>query len=93
MKYLNALVVLLCCFPSFLIHGQIANKQPNILLIYTDDHRYSGIRALMQQEVETPNLDQLIAEGVSFDKTYLMGLLREPLVPLVGYAFNRQTSI
>lgn len=73
MKYLKALVALLCCFPSFLIHGQIANKQPNILLIYTDDHRYSGIRALMQQEVETPNIDQLIAEGVSFDKTYLMG--------------------
>ncbi len=52
-------------------HGQ--QQSPNVLVIYTDDHRYSGIQALAQQAVHTPNLDALAAEGVVFENAYLMG--------------------
>ena len=48
-------------------------QQPNVLMIYTDDHRYSGIHALGQQMVKTPNIDKLAHEGISFSNTYLMG--------------------
>ncbi len=48
-------------------------KKPNILIIYTDDHRYSGVHALGRQDVRTPNMDALVKEGISFDRTYLMG--------------------
>jgi len=47
--------------------------KPNVLLIYTDDQRYSGVHALGRQAVQTPNLDRLQAEGLNFTHTYLMG--------------------
>ena len=47
--------------------------KPNVLLIYTDDHRYTGVHALGKQPVQTPYLDQLVEEGIAFTNTYLMG--------------------
>ena len=49
------------------------NKKPNVLLIYTDDHRYSGVHALGGEDVQTPNLDKLANSGVVFENTHLMG--------------------
>ncbi|APZ45560.1 arylsulfatase [Polaribacter reichenbachii] len=49
------------------------NKKPNVLLIYTDDHRFSGIHTLAGLQVQTPNIDQLAKDGITFTKTYLMG--------------------
>ncbi|UXP32045.1 sulfatase-like hydrolase/transferase [Reichenbachiella agarivorans] len=48
-------------------------KEPNVLVIYTDDHRYSGVHALGGMAVQTPHMDQLAHEGVVFDRAYLMG--------------------
>ncbi len=48
-------------------------KRPNVLLIYTDDHRYSGIHALAGEAVQTPVLDELANSGVIFDNAYLQG--------------------
>ncbi|MEM6964014.1 MAG: sulfatase-like hydrolase/transferase [Bacteroidota bacterium] len=50
-----------------------AQQKPNILVIYTDDHRYTGVHTLGGQAVQTPHLDQLIADGIAFTNTYLMG--------------------
>ncbi len=47
--------------------------RPNVLLIFTDDQRYTGVHALGGQAVHTPHMDRLQAEGISFDRTYLMG--------------------
>lgn len=49
------------------------NKKPNVLVIYTDDHRFSGVHALGGQAVITPNMDALAYEGITFTNTYLMG--------------------
>ncbi|MBA6316131.1 sulfatase-like hydrolase/transferase [Cellulophaga baltica] len=53
--------------------GQRKKSIPNVLVIYTDDHRYSGIHALGGMEVQTPNMDALAKNGVVFTNTYLMG--------------------
>jgi len=50
-----------------------AADKPNVLLIFTDDHRYSGVGILGGQPVKTPHLDQLASEGKIFTDTYLMG--------------------
>lgn len=50
-----------------------AEGKPNILLIYTDDHRYSGVHVLGKQAVITPNIDALANSGIVFNNTYLMG--------------------
>lgn len=50
-----------------------AKTQPNVLIIYTDDHRYTGVHALGKQAVKTPHLDRLAHTGVAFTNAYLMG--------------------
>ncbi len=50
-----------------------AVDRPNVLLIYTDDHRASGVGALGGHQVQTPNIDSLAKEGITFRRTYLMG--------------------
>ncbi|MEM6643192.1 MAG: sulfatase-like hydrolase/transferase [Bacteroidota bacterium] len=60
---------------SFCVLGvQCQTKgKPNILLIYTDDHRYTGIQALGGKGLHTPHMDELVEQGVTFTKTYLQG--------------------
>lgn len=48
---------------------------PNILFILTDDQRRDTIRALGNNEIVTPNLDQLVARGVSFSQASIMGAM------------------
>lgn len=48
-------------------------KRPNILFILTDDQRWDTIRALGNPEIQTPNLDRLVAAGFHFTNAYCMG--------------------
>ncbi len=43
---------------------------PNILLILSDDHSYPYLGAYGHPDLETPNLDQLAAEGTLFTNAY-----------------------
>jgi arylsulfatase A-like enzyme len=47
-----------------------AQKRPNIVLIFSDDHAYQAISAYgdPRQLNRTPHLDRLAAEGVRFDR-------------------------
>ncbi|WP_238718964.1 sulfatase-like hydrolase/transferase [Pelagihabitans pacificus] len=47
--------------------------KPNIIFIFADDMTYSAIRALGNQEIQTPNLDHLVAKGTTFTNAYNMG--------------------
>ncbi len=49
----------------------MAETRPNIILIMTDQQRYDTIAALGFPFVETPNLDRLVREGVSFDNCFI----------------------
>lgn len=49
----------------------MATEQPNIILIITDQQRYDTIAELGFPHMETPNLDRLVREGVSFDKCFI----------------------
>lgn len=46
--------------------ARAARRRPNILLIYTDQQRYDTISALGYSRVDTPHLDRLAREGVTF---------------------------
>ena len=50
-------------------------KTPNILFILADDQRYDLIHALGNKEIITPNLDELISKGTTFNNTYIMGAM------------------
>ena len=46
-------------------------KQPNIILILTDDQGYGDVKAHGHPYLKTPNMNKLRAEGVSFDNFYV----------------------
>ena len=48
-------------------------ERPNVLFIFTDDQRYDTISALGNDEIETPNLDLLVARGTAFTHAHIMG--------------------
>ncbi|GAB5407058.1 MAG: sulfatase-like hydrolase/transferase [Aureliella sp.] len=48
-------------------------KKPNILFIFADDQCFDTIAELGNEEVITPNLDELARRGVSFSNAYNMG--------------------
>jgi len=41
-------------------------KQPNILLLFTDQQRYDALRCAGNEEILTPNLDALATSGIRF---------------------------
>ena len=43
-------------------------KKPNVLFILADDQRFDTIHALGNEEIMTPNLDRLVAEGTAFTR-------------------------
>lgn len=46
-------------------------KRPNILLIYTDQHRWDAMGVNGNPDVLTPNMDRLANEGVNFDHYFV----------------------
>ncbi len=46
------------------------SKQPNILLIMSDQHNANAIGYTGNSEVKTPNLDSLAEDGISFSNAY-----------------------
>ena len=57
---------------SFNLRAQ-PKRQPNILLINTDDQRFDTIRELGNKEIHTPNLDKLVRRGFTFSNAYCQG--------------------
>ena len=63
------IVPLYCLF----VAGIAGAAQPNILFIYTDDHSHRTVGCYPESYpfVETPNIDQLAANGVRFKYAYI----------------------
>lgn len=47
------------------------SRPPNVLLLCTDQQRFSALRAAGNAEIHTPNLDRLAADGVLFENCYV----------------------
>lgn len=50
-----------------------AAQRPNVLFLFSDDHRPDTIHALGNPHIRTPNLDRLVREGTAFTRAYCMG--------------------
>lgn len=46
---------------------------PNILFLFADDQAFDTVQALGHPVVQTPNLDRLVAEGMTFTHTFNQG--------------------
>ncbi len=45
----------------------------NILFLFSDDQRFDTIAALGNRHIQTPHLDRLTREGLTFTRAYIMG--------------------
>lgn len=49
------------------------HEKPNILFLFADDQAFDTINALGYWDVQTPNLDRLARQGITFTLAYNMG--------------------
>jgi arylsulfatase len=49
----------------------MADNRPNIIFIITDQQRFDTINALGYSYIDTPNLDRLVNEGVTFNQCHV----------------------
>lgn len=54
------------------------NKKPNILWLCTDQQRYDTIAALGYSHLSTPNIDKLVKQGTTFERTYCQSPICTP---------------
>ncbi len=71
------IVFVLLIFRIFTFHA-FAQKQPNILVIISDDHAYNAISAYGSNLAQTPNIDRLANEGALFTKAYVTNSICGP---------------
>lgn len=64
-KYFSLCLIVLVCLPVI-----FAKKQPNVLLIYSDDQGSIDVNCYGSKDLATPNLDKLAATGVRFTQMY-----------------------
>lgn len=65
------LAFLLCVLCG--VSSTVAAEKPNVLFIFSDDQSYETIRASGHTDIDTPNLDRLVARGTTFTHAYNMG--------------------
>lgn len=66
--------LLLCMISWLMISCNNGNqKQPNILIIITDDQDACSLETYGDTECNTPNIDRLSEEGITFTSAYHMG--------------------
>ncbi len=51
----------------------VAAERPNILFVFADDQAFDTVRATGNQEIHTPNIDQLVRRGMTFTHAYNQG--------------------
>ncbi len=73
-----AVFVLSFAAPSSCCVALVAEQQPNILFIMTDDHAYQAVGAYGSRLNRTPNIDRIAAEGVRFDRCYVTNSICGP---------------
>lgn len=52
--------------------------KPNVILIFIDDMGWSDLSSFGNTEANTPNIDQLAAEGISFEQFYVNAPICSP---------------
>ena len=67
------ILTLLCFHITLSIWAQSVTPKPNILIIFTDDHRYLDVHGLGNKIIKTPNMDKLIENGTAFTRASCLG--------------------
>ncbi len=69
LRFHSIFLLLICIIQSSPTKAQ-AHSKPNILIIFTDDQGYHDVSYYGTQDLKTPNIDALRADGMRFDFFY-----------------------
>ena len=78
-SFLNIVVIILISITIISCKNKIDKEEtverskPNILFIFTDDHRHDAVGSFGIENVKTPNMDKLVQNGTSFTNSYILG--------------------
>jgi len=73
MKKMPVFLVVLFAFSFSSVISAERAQRPNIVFLFADDQRADTIGAHGNPHIQTPNLDQLAADGFSFRRNYCAG--------------------
>jgi hypothetical protein len=71
--HLRSAVSVIVAMGTLSLFANLAHTEaprPNVLLIYTDDHSQWAVGSYGNQEVHTPHMDQLVADGMQFTRGF-----------------------
>ncbi|MGL5019512.1 MAG: sulfatase-like hydrolase/transferase, partial [Luteolibacter sp.] len=70
---LHVVVFLIFLSATVPVHAALPPKPPDILVIYTDDHRADALGCAGNSNLCTPHIDRLATRGTMFQNAYLSG--------------------
>ena len=72
MKKLTSILSVVFVFKVFVFPATASDsKQPNVILIISDDHAWTDYSFAGHTHARTPNIDRLAAEGLTFTRGYV----------------------
>ncbi|SFU09090.1 uncharacterized sulfatase [Algoriphagus locisalis] len=77
MKKLLVVTILFLSFYS-LGYTQTKDKKPNIILIFIDDMGWADLSSFGNTDAQTPNIDKIASEGISFEQFYVNSPICSP---------------
>ena len=79
MKKLTSILSVVFVFAVFVFPATAADsKQPNVVLIISDDHAWTDYSFAGHTHARTPNIDRLSAEGLTFTRGYVTTAICSP---------------
>jgi arylsulfatase A len=92
MKMRIKIVVSVCYLFTLCFGCQNQHSQPNVLVILTDDQGWGDLSYHKNSTVETPNIDKLAAESISFDRYYVSPLCAPTRASLLTGKYHTRTG-
>lgn len=71
----------------------LRGRQPNIVLIITDDQGYGDLGVHGNPKLDTPNIDRLAREGVQFQSFYVSPVCSPTRASLLTGRYNYRTGV
>lgn len=87
------MVVFFACTKKDDIEQSNSKKQPNVLLILTDDQAYGDLTFTDNPISETPHLDRLAKEGVFFENFYVSPVCAPTRASLLTGRYHQRTGV
>jgi arylsulfatase A-like enzyme len=90
-------LLLLCAVLTFNADRAAAQQaartaRPNVLLIMTDDQGWGDLRAHGNEQLDTPTLDKLAAEGAHFERFFVSPLCAPTRASLLTGRYSQRTG-